>query len=97
MFKPDCRKLSPVDKKFPRVQTLQTWARQHFACWLKTARLGGSGPDSCDAALPVNEDKSDLDASVKTVPLKGRWTEECLFEFFNYKDNNGGNQGNHCL
>jgi hypothetical protein len=67
---------------------LQEWSRQHFSRWLENQDLLGSGYDGCLERRGIPD---------RTMFHNSRWDEDCMYEFFQFKDNNGGSQGSHCL
>lgn len=77
--------------RFPRVRTLQDWARLHFSSWLENQDPGGSGSDGCSASLERRSIPG------RTLFHNSRWDEESMYQFFQFKDNNGGSEGTHCL
>jgi hypothetical protein len=95
MFKPDCRKRSTFKKMFPRVRTLQAWARTYFPTWLrlKQAELESSGPEGYQASLHIEGETSQISSKL----LQSRWTDNSMSSFFAFKDSHGGSEGNHCF
>ena len=86
---------------FPRPRTLRDWARQYFTCWLRREAEGlrESEPGGHNTSEPEEMESGcdDPESALRNQKLRGRWTAESLYRFFEYKDMNGGNQGNHCL
>jgi hypothetical protein len=93
MFEPVCRSCKTDNPKFPGIRTLRHWANSHFSHWLKNQDLGESGSDGCSASLLLEERGIPEGAKF----LKSRWGEDCMYQFFRFKDNNGGSKGSHCL
>ena len=47
--------------------------------------------------ISLEKPGSDVCSPENTKLLKSRWDDGCIFAFFQFKDDHGGNQGSHCI
>jgi hypothetical protein len=73
-----CRHVQMPIGNLPRVATLKRWAHLNFDIWLENKK---------------SKDAGEANESEVWFPSKSKWCKEGVHKFFEFKENQGGNQG----